>query len=52
MTISAYLLCVGGQSLIISVQEGDSIWIILAMEIDCQINMLVYNIGYYSTIAF
>ena len=32
MIISIYLLCLGGHSLIISDQEDESIWKILAME--------------------
>ena len=48
MVISVYLMCMGGLSLIISDQEDESIWKILAMEIDCQIlalkrRILIHN---------
>ena len=50
MLISVYLLCVGGLLLITSYPEDESIWNILAIEIDCQISAL--KIVYYYTIAF
>ena len=42
--LSVCLLCMSGLSLIISDQEDENIWIILAMEIDCQILALKHRV--------
>ena len=52
MVIYIYSLCMGGRSLIISDQEDENIWKILAMENLLPDNHLLYNMEYYCTIAF